>query len=221
MSRRLPQTISDEEFDRLLDQPSRRAPTGVRNAAILAVMWNAGLRVSEVCDLAPQDRIAKDQTLRVRRGKGGRDRYNLLVPRATWALLDAWAAIRPSSRYFFSTLDGNRLSERYIRAMLARYSQRAGVYKPTPDGPKPINPHMLRHSYASRLIAKDVPVNYVQRVLGHSSLRTTEKYLHVADAALTDRLRAALDTDDDGAGEEQAALRRIVREELERMKRGD
>lgn len=153
--RRLPKTVEREDFDRLLAQPSRSAPTGVRNAGVLAAMYDTGLRVAEVCDLSPQDVIRTGKaamTLRVRRGKGGRDRYNLGVPSPTWALLERWGAVRPSSRYFFSTLAGNRLEERYVRAMVARYSVRAGVSKPTPDGPKPINPHMLRHSYATRLI---------------------------------------------------------------------
>lgn len=215
MNRRLPQVIDRDDFDRLLAQPSRSAPTGVRNAAILAAMYDAGLRVSEVCDLAPQDVIrtgSNAHSLRVRRGKGGKDRSNLGLPTGAWACLERWAAIRPSSRYFFSTLAGNRLEERYVRAMVARYSRRAGVSKPTPDGPKPINPHMLRHSYATRLIDAGVPIHDVQRALGHASLQTTQRYLHVNDAKLAERLRSALDVTaaDDG-------LRRIVREELEAL----
>jgi hypothetical protein len=182
MSRRLPQIVDRDDFDRLLAAPSRSAPTGVRNAAVLAAMYDTGLRVAEVCDLSPQDVIrtgSAAHTLRVRRGKGGHDRFNLGVPSPTWALLDRWAAVRPSCRYFFSTLAGNRLEERYLRAMVARYSERAGVWKPTPEGPRPINPHMLRHSYATRLIDAGVPIHDVQRALGHASLATTQRYLHV------------------------------------------
>src|SRR4051794_40201550 len=138
MVKRLPQVIDRADFERLLAQPSRRAPTGMRNAAMLAAMWDAGLRVAEVCDLAPQDIVGRSQELRVRRGKGGRDRYNLGVPRASWALMDAWAQIRPSSRFFFCTLAGNRVDERYVRAMVARYAARAAVLKPTSAGPKPL-----------------------------------------------------------------------------------
>src|SRR5687767_13564509 len=99
-------------------------------------MYDCGLRVSEVCNLAPGDIIrtgSNAQTLRVRRGKGDKDRSNLGVPAATWALLDGWRAVRPSSRYFFSTLDGNRLSERYVHAMVTRYARKAGVFKLTSD----------------------------------------------------------------------------------------
>ena len=95
MAGRLPKTISPAEYERLLAQASRRAPTGIRNAAALGTMWDCGLRVSEVCGLAPGDLIhtgSNTQSLRVRRGKGGKDRANLGVPTATWALLERWAA---------------------------------------------------------------------------------------------------------------------------------
>jgi integrase/recombinase XerD len=188
MAARLPQVITMAEYERLLAQPSRRAPTGIRNAAVLAVMWDAGLRVSEVCDLAPGDVLrtgGNAQKLRVRRGKGGKDRSNLGVPAATWALLERWAAVRPTSRFFFCTLGGNRLSPRYIEAMLARYARRAEVYKlDDANRQRPVNPHMLRHSYATRLIEAGVPIHDVQRALGHASLQTTAKYLHVNDARL-------------------------------------
>jgi site-specific recombinase XerD len=212
--KRLPQVIDREDFERVLAQPSRRAPTGIRNAAMLAAMWDAGLRVAEVCDLAPEDVVGRSQELRVRRGKGGKDRYNLGVPRSSWALLDAWAQLRPSSRFFFCTLAGNRVEERYVRAMVARYAARAAVLKPTPEGPRPINPHMLRHSYATRLIQAGVPIHDVQRALGHESLSTTQRYLHVNDAQLAQRLRSALDADPD------SVLRRLVRQELEHLMRG-
>lgn len=214
MARRIPQTITQQEFDRLLRQPSRRAPTGVRNAAILAVMWDAGLRVSEVCALAPAD--VKDGTIRVRRGKGGSDRANLGVPTGTWALLERWRGVRPSSRWFFCTLGGNQLSPRYVQAMTSRYSRKAGVFLTGDENERrPVHPHALRHSYATRLVEAGVPIHDVQRALGHRSLGTTQVYLHVNDAKLAARLREALEVSGNGDDAETAALRRIVREELE------
>jgi integrase/recombinase XerC len=175
-------------------------------------MWDAGLRVSEVCDLAPGDVIrtgSNAHTLRVRRGKGGKDRANLGVPAATWALVERWAAVRPTSRYFFCTLAGNRVSPRYIEAMVARYARRAAVYKlDAANQERPINPHMLRHSYATRLIEAGVPIHDVKRALGHRSLSTTERYLHVNNARLAARLRAALDGA--GGGTEAEAVRRLL-----------
>src|SRR4051794_713682 len=136
--RKLPKVIQPQDWDKLAAQPSKRAPTGKRNLAVLHAMRYAGLRVSEVANLSPRDFNAKHMSIKVRDGKGGRDRSNLGVPAATWAVFERWAAIRPKSRYFFSTLDGKRLSERYIHAMTVRYANRAGVMKPTKDGERPI-----------------------------------------------------------------------------------
>jgi integrase/recombinase XerD len=217
MARRLPQTITRADYERVLAMASKRAPTGVRNAAMLGVMWDTGLRVSEVCALAPADLIrtgSNAPSLRVRRGKGGGDRYNLGVPAQTWALMERWAGVRPSSRWLFSTLNGNQLDTRYVRAMLARYSRRAGVHLLGPGNmPKPVHPHALRHSYATRLVEAGVPIHDVQRALGHAHLSSTEVYLHASDARLAAKLRAALD--EDGGDTEAEAIRRIVRAELE------
>lgn len=217
MAKRLPQTITAAEYERLLKMASRRAPTGIRNAAAMAAMWDCGLRVSEVCNLAPQDVVRtgpQAPALRVRRGKGGRDRANLGVPAATWALMERWAAIRPSSRYLFCTLSGNQLQPRYLQAMLGRYSRRAGVYLVGADNrQRPVHPHALRHSYATRLVEAGVPLSDVAAALGHQHLSTTQVYLHVNNAKLASRLRSALE--DAGADTEAAAVRRIIRDELE------
>jgi site-specific recombinase XerD len=100
--------------------------------------------------------------------------------------------------------------------MLARYARRAEVYKlDDANGQRPVNPHMLRHSYATRLIEAGVPIHDVQRALGHASLQTTAKYLHVNDARLAERLRGALDAA--GSDTEAEAVRRVVRDELEAL----
>jgi site-specific recombinase XerD len=211
--KRLRQTITGAEWCRLSAQPSKQAPTGVRNLAILHGMYFAGLRVSEVCDLSKRDLSQKTMTLRVRSGKGARDRANLGVPAETWAILERWASVRPSSRYFFCTLSGKRLLERYLHAMVGRYASKAGVMKPTKHGDKPIHPHVLRHSYATRLIERGVPIHEVQAALGHSSLATTQVYLHVDDSKLADRLRDALSEKSEDPEVEQL-VRRLLREEL-------
>ena len=126
-ARRLPQTISEPEFHRLVEQTGN-APSGRRNRAMLWVMYGCGLRVSEVVALSPRDlnRGAKGgPVLRVRQGKGKKDRANLPIPRAAWDAMESWAAVRPASNYFFSTLQGKRLSDRYVRAMVGAL-RRAG-----------------------------------------------------------------------------------------------
>jgi hypothetical protein len=93
--------------------------------------------------------------------------------------------------------------------MVGRYARKARVPKPTKNGDKPINPHVLRHSYATRLIERGVPIHDVQAALGHSSLATTQRYLHVNDEKLADRLRDALSEESEDSEVEQL-LRRFV-----------
>jgi integrase/recombinase XerD len=204
--RRLPQTITREQFDAIAAVPSRDAPTGIRNAAALVLMYDCGLRVEEVCQLSPHDRVLTGpsaHTVRVRRGKGGRDRQNLAVPTSSWALLERWARARElvadergwsktrrQRAPFICTLAGGKVNQRYLRKMLARCCERAGVYRG--DG-KPVNPHMLRHSYATRLLTNGVPIHEVQRAMGHEWISTTMIYLHVDDAGMASRVRRALE----------------------------
>ena len=104
------------------------------------------------------------------------------------------AAVRPSSQFFFSTLDGNALSDRYVRGLVSRLAERAEVYKLDDDNQeRPINPHILRHSFATRLLERGVDVRQVQLALGHADLATTQVYLHVEDSRLRDNIRAAFD----------------------------
>jgi integrase/recombinase XerD len=215
MSRRLPKVIEPDEFERLASQPSRRAPTGRRNLAALHCMYFAGLRVNEICSLSLRDLNARALTLRVREGKGKKDRNNLGIPADTLAVIERWIAVRPDSRYLFCTLAGGRMSERYVHAMVTRYAKRAGVMKDTADGEQPVNPHVLRHSYATRLIERGVPVHDVQRALGHSSLQTTSIYLHVNDKGLAERLRVAV-SHSESATELEALVRRVIGEQLRR-----
>jgi site-specific recombinase XerD len=123
--------------------------------------------------------------------------------------------VRPKSRFLLCTLDGERMSERYVHAMVGRYAAKANVMKATAKGDMPINPHVLRHSYATRLIENGVPVHDVQRALGHSSLQTTSIYLHVKDDKLADKLRNALSTQDESS-EVERLVRRILAEQAVR-----
>ena len=151
--------------------------------------------------------------LRLRGRKGGVDTDDVPVPVEAAALLERWQAVRPESAQLFCTLEGEPLSDRYVRAMVARYSVKAGVQKTIRrDGRNvqaPLNPHMLRHSYATRLIEGAVPIHRVQRALGHANLQTTARYLHVSDGRQADVLLDALDGRDDGE---------LVRELLERVR---
>ena len=134
---KLPVILELAEARRLLFIPNKRYLTGRRNRAILSVMLNIGLRVSEVANLKPGNVNLIKGKLRVLHGKYGKDR-DLTIPRYTIEILDQWERLRPKSDYFFSTLKGNKLLIRYIEAMVERYRKRAKI-------DKNVTPHTLRH----------------------------------------------------------------------------
>ena len=134
---KLPVTLEPEEVQNLLKQPNKRYPTGLRNKAIMSLMLHCGLRLSEVVNLKPGNLNLTKGKLRIESGKVKKDR-DLAIPDYLNDLLDTWRNIRPKSNYFFSTLKGRKLSDRYIQQMVKRYAQKAGIEKK-------ISPHTLRH----------------------------------------------------------------------------
>lgn len=224
--KRLPHTITPAEFNRLAEQPSRRAPTGIRNRAAMWLMYGSGLRVGEVVALSSRDvnRSAKGgPVIRVRNGKGGHDRV-VPLPSPAFLALESWTAIRPRSRWLICTLDGGRISDRYLRAALARYAERAGVLKPTDDnGAVPINPHILRHSFATRLLESGANIEEVRAALGHSNLQTTQVYLHANPVRLGEAIRGAFeeeDAPDADADALEAAVERVLARRPELLRGG-
>jgi integrase/recombinase XerD len=181
--------LTREEAQRLLRQPSRRAPTGVRNAALLAAMYRGGLRLAEALALRPSDVNVRTGELHVRRGKGHKAR-RVAVDATGLALLQRWIDKRATLELkagapLFCTLAGEPIEPRYVRTMVAREARQAGIERRC-------NPHSLRHTFAAELAEDGVPMHVIQRALGHASLATTSVYLdHVAPvdvvAALRDR----------------------------------
>lgn len=218
-ARRLPTTIGEDDFQAILAELPQTSATRLRNRAILHCMFDAGLRVSELCALAPGDVNRRNATLRVF-GKGRRERIVPLTGRALSAIL-AWEGKRGTGgAYEFCTVsDRGRLSRRYLHAMVTRYAGRAGVVKTTRDADgtnrqTPIHPHVLRHSFATRALRNGVNVDEVRHWLGHSFLSTTSVYLHVENAQMADRLREALEPDTSDAGGTRGLVAGVVRDEL-------
>jgi len=163
------------EVAALIEAASRRAPTGIRNKALIAVLYFAGLRVSEALALCPRDIDLEAGSITVRRGKGGKQRTVGLNPAAV-AYLERWVDHRQrrginGKAPIFCTLQGTPLSPRYVRQALNRYAEKAEIEKR-------VHPHGLRHSHAAYLAQNGVPVNLIQQQLGHTSLATTGDYLN-------------------------------------------
>ena len=177
-----PITLEPEEAQNLLKQPSKRYPTGLRNKAILSLMLNCGLRVSEVVNLRPGNINLTKGKLRVESGKGSRDR-DLAIPEYLADLFDSWRKKRPQSDFFFSTLKGKKLSIKYLQQMVKRYALKAGINKR-------VSPHTLRHTYATQYYKQTKDIETLRRILGHSDISTTTIYVTLANIDVENGMKA-------------------------------
>lgn len=186
------QVLAPAEVRRLLAACSRRGHAGVRNRALIVVMWRCGLRVSEALALAPADVDLQAGTVTVRHGKGDRRRVVGIDPTAG-AVLEAWFVRRSSlgvsrSAPVFCTISkgniGAPVQAPYVREMLKDLAVKAGVEKR-------VHPHGLRHTHAVELMREGVPVPIIQKQLGHADLATTARYLdHLLPLEVIERMQA-------------------------------
>lgn len=173
-----PEVLTPDEVRSLIRACSNRAPTGVRNRALIGVLYRGGLRLGEALALKPKDLDPLQGTITVLHGKGDRRRVVGLDPGAM-AMVERWIERRKdiglSARSpLFCTLGGKPLKASYIRTLLPRLAAKAGIEKR-------VHPHGLRHTMAYELMMEGVPVPIIQRQLGHASLATTDRYLaHLA-----------------------------------------
>jgi len=166
--------LAPAEIERLLRACSQRAPTGVRNRALLAVAWRSGLRIGEVLALRPKDIDLDRGTLVVQHGKGDRRRV-VGVDVGTAALLSRWIEARGRRKIdgrapIFCTLAGAQIDQSYIRHLLPRLARKAGIEKR-------VHAHALRHAYAVELEREGAPLSTIRDLLGHSSASVTDRYL--------------------------------------------
>ena len=148
------------------------------DVAVLELLFATGVRVSELCSIRPSDVDMAIGTICIL-GKGSRERVIQVENKEVLAALGRYEEEHQhgigESGYFFVNRCGRRLSEQSVRSMLCRVAQRAGIKQH-------ITPHMIRHSFATLLLEEDVDIRYIQRLLGHSSITTTQIYTHVAAA---------------------------------------
>jgi site-specific recombinase XerD len=188
VSKRPVETLTENEVNRLLKSCSRRAPTGIRNAAMIAVMYRAGLRCGELIDLMPKDLDQTAGTIKILHGKGDKSRVVALDPGA-WAIVQRWIDRRHERgfngrQHFFCTLKGDPLQSAYIRNLMGRLGRKSGIEKR-------VHAHGLRHSFAAELAMENVPLPVIQHSLGHSSSATTARYIdHIAPTQVIDTLKA-------------------------------
>ena len=175
--RRLPVVLSLQEVEALLEAPRATGPAGVRDRAMLALLYATGLRVSELVSL-PVDALRLDAGFLVARGKGNKERLVPVGSRALEAVRSYLGESRPAllrgraARALFVTPRGRGFTRQGFWKLVCRYSRAAGIAKR-------VSPHKLRHSFATHLVERGADLRSVQAMLGHADLATTQIYTHV------------------------------------------
>jgi tyrosine recombinase XerC len=175
----LPHALSQAEVDALVAAPDLATDTGVRDRAILEVMYAAGVRLRELTGLDLGDADLHERTLRVT-GKGNKQRIVLFGEPAERALRAYLTRVRPrltrdrGQRALFLNRDGGRLSPRAVELLVRKYALAVGIDQRA-------FPHLLRHTFATHLLDGGADVRIVQELLGHSSATTTQIYTHVTE----------------------------------------
>lgn len=174
--KRLPEVLSQAQAAALLDQPFASTPTGLRDKAMLEVLYGCGLRASELLGLDRRAVLLDDELLRVF-GKGSKERVVPILGTAQNALrryLDegrgALVGKKPNDAVFLN-VRGGRITRQTVYDVAERYGRLAGI-----EG---LHPHTLRHSYATHLLEGGADLRAVQELLGHASISTTQLYTHV------------------------------------------
>jgi len=170
--RKLPLILSREEVKALLE-----APRNLRQRTLLAVLYGAGLRVSEVTQLKAGDIDSARNVLWVRQGKGRKDRQTLLPTKLLELLRCYWRTQRPSGWLFPGSNPTRPISAKAVFLACRKAAQKAGISKP-------VHPHLLRHAFATHLLESGVNLRTIQILLGHANLETTARYLQVADVSV-------------------------------------
>ena len=180
LDRRLPSFLTAEETVRLLETPDLSSPQGLRNRALLELLYASGMRVSELESLNIEQLNMETNEIRVW-GKGSKERMVLIGEPAAHALNNYLVKGRPAllgkkkTNAVFLNQYGGRLPARRIQKILDRCAQKAGIEKR-------VHPHVLRHTFATHLLDGGADLRVVQELLGHAQLATTQVYTHVSQS---------------------------------------
>lgn len=179
----LPRIVPRNEIEQLLNYVYQKGLAGarqrkfwLRDLAVIEICFATGARIYEISNIRKEN-VDLASGLICIMGKGGKERYIQIGAEEILQLLRNYyrenqEAIHASG-YFFVNQNGHRFTEQSMRTMLKKYTKQAGI-------DRNITPHMFRHSFATYLIEEGVDISYVQELLGHSSIKTTQIYIHVA-----------------------------------------
>ncbi len=177
LPKKLPLVMTEEEVDGLLEAPDMRKKGGIRDRAMLEVMYSSGLRVSELVSLKLKQIDFENGTITII-GKGDKQRSIPIGEFALEYLSKYIDEVRSKSRfrksnYVFLNKNGEPISRIYFWKQIKAYAEKAGI-------DKDISPHTLRHCFATHLLENGADLRMVQEMLGHSNIATTQIYTHVS-----------------------------------------
>ena len=183
IGKHLPEVLSVEEIDSIISVIDVSKPEGVRDRAIIEVLYGCGLRISELCNLRISQLYLEDKYIRVK-GKGSKERLvpieGVAIDRVReWLVTRMGYKVKPSEEdyVFVSLTRGSRLSRISLFVYIKDYAERAGIKKN-------ISPHTFRHSFATHLLEGGANLRAIQMMLGHEDISTTEIYMHIDKSKL-------------------------------------
>lgn len=182
--KKIPETLTENEVEALLNQPNIRDKQGMRDRAILEILYATGMRVSEAVNLKVDNVNLEIGFLRCI-GKGNKERVIPIGRKAISSLKRYLGLSRPhllkskESSVLFLNRFGNKISRQSLWKLIKKYAKGARIKKP-------VRPHILRHSFATHLLERGADLRSVQEMLGHSNISTTQIYTHISK----DRLKA-------------------------------
>ena len=183
IGKHLPEVLSVEEIDSIISVIDVSKPEGVRDRAIIEVLYGCGLRISELCNLRISQLYLEDKYIRVK-GKGSKERLvpieGVAIDRVReWLVTRMGYKMKPSEEdyVFVSLTRGSRLSRISLFVYIKDYAERAGIKKN-------ISPHTFRHSFATHLLEGGANLRAIQMMLGHEDISTTEIYMHIDKSKL-------------------------------------
>ncbi|MDP8012161.1 MAG: site-specific tyrosine recombinase/integron integrase [Thermoplasmata archaeon] len=172
-SRKLPSYLNEKEMANILNA----AKENERNYIILLTLAYSGLRVSELSSLKIEDIDFYDNFIHVRSGKGDKDRLVAIDENVLKIIKNYLNKEKRSEGYLFISQKGTKITSTHIERIVKYYAQKAGIKKK-------VTPHTIRHTFATILLKNGADIRFIQQILGHSTIATTQIYTHVDEDAL-------------------------------------
>ncbi len=178
-NKKLPEILTKEEIKRMIE-----ATYNVKHKLILKLLYGCGLRVSEVVNLYKRDLDFNDKLIHVKLSKGKKDRF-VKIPEKLYEELKNYCALNQEEMVFPSNR-GGKLTTATIQAIVEKAAKKAGITKE-------VYPHLLRHCFATHLLEQGTDLRIIQKLLGHSDIKTTQMYTQISQASIKN-IKSPLDT---------------------------